>query len=152
MASLIKYQKKGTLSRLQRKVQIREFRNMLGNLQREAANEDRQEMKVDMRNFMKNPMEIYSKKNVEELDRNLRNLGNLQREYIDDIGLNQTIVDAPTNDIDELKKANAKALAWDNQLSPDPSLLADTLTAQKSLEDRAATRRKNQRDRKRRLR
>ena len=145
MASLLNYSNKGTLKKLNRKVALRQFRTMMGDLERQANQEDRLEKKVDLKSFMNNPHEVYSKRNVDELNKNLRNVGNLQREYIDDIGLNQTNKDAPPDDIESIKKANAKALEWDNQLNPDPSLIAQQSTA-KSLAERSENRKRELRN------
>lgn len=148
MASLIKYQQRGTFTRLNRKVRLRDWRRTMGDLDRQANQEDSLESKVDLNQFMKNPMEVFSKANVQELEMKLREKGNLQREYIDDIGLNQSIVNAPTNDIEDIKKANAKALEWDSMLSPDASLVS----AAKNLDELRAGRKKKMRDQRRMMR
>jgi hypothetical protein len=136
MASLLRYRNKDkTIKMINKKVALRGFRDSMGNLE-------------DLNDFMKNPQLIYSKKNVQELDMKLQETGQLQREYIDDIGVNQRIKDAPTNDIDSIKTANAKALEFDNMLSPDPSLVSDT----KNLEELVAMRKKKMRDVRRRMR
>ena len=134
--------------RLKRKVALRAFRSTMGNLEKEAKKENSIEKRVDMKEFMKNPQEIYSKENVAELERKLKDVGNLQREYIDDTGLNQSLLEAPTNDVDALKASNAAALKFDNMLSPDPSLIAQQSTA-KSLEQKSMDRKKILRDMKR---
>ena len=151
MSSLLKYQKKGQLAFLKRKVQLRNFRTSMGNLEKQAEIEDKKELEVDLKNWMSNPQEIYSKENVKELNKNLLNVGNLEREYIDDVGLNQTVKDAPTDDISSIKKANAKALEYDNKLNPDPALIAAQSTA-KSLADRSYSRKMDAVNRMRRRR
>lgn len=148
MASLLKYTNKDTLKKINRKVALRDFRNSMGNLDRIANRETTHERKVDLRHFMSNPQQIYSKKNVEELNRGLREVGRIQREYIDDQGVNQSIVDAPTNDIEAIKTANAKALEFDKMLAPDASLISEA----KNLEELQAMRRKRTRDIRRRMR
>ena len=149
MASLLRYRNKDeTIKMINRKVALRGFRDSMGNLERMADRENSHEKKLDLNNFMKNPQLIYSKKNVQELDMKLQEVGQLQREYIDDIGVNERIKDAPTNDIESIKIANAKALEYDNMLSPDPSLVSDT----KNLEELVAMRKKKMRDVRRRMR
>ena len=97
---------------------------------------------------MNNPQEVYSKQNVNELESKLKDVGRIGREYIDDSGLNQSIKDAPTNDIESIKMANAKAIEFDTMLSPDASLISEA----KDLEQLQAIRRKKTRDQRRRMR
>jgi len=149
MASLLRYRNKDeTIKMINRKVALRGFRDSMGNLERMADRENSHEKKLDLNDFMKNPQLIYSKKNVQELDMKLQEVGQLQREYIDDIGVNEKIKDAPTNDIESIKIANAKALEFDNMLNADPSLVSDT----KNLEELVAMRKKKIRDVRRRMR
>jgi hypothetical protein len=148
MASLLKYTNMDMKKRINRKVALRDFRNSMGNLNRVANRQNAHERKVDLQHFMSNPQQIYSKRNVAELNRGLRDVGRIQREYIDDQGVNQTIVDAPTNDIEAIKTANAKALEFDKQLAPDPSLISEG----KNLEELQAMRKKRTRDIRRRMR
>lgn len=150
MSSLLKYSSKNTLSKLNRKVALRNFRRTMGNLESEAKADNNLEHRVDMKEFMNNPQGIYSKKNVVELESKLKDVGQLQRQYIDDIGVNQTILTAPTNDIELIKMANALALKHDNMLSPDPALIASQQTA-KSLAEKSEGRQKILRDRKRKM-
>ena len=142
MASLLRYCNSVDFNRLERKVELRRWRQNMGNLDRDANKQDKQEQKADMGLFMKNPMEIFNKENVAELEMKLKQTGNLQRDYIDDIGLNQTIVMAPLNDVEGIKTANASALAYDNQLAPDPSLVSEA----KNLDELRAGRKKKMRD------
>lgn len=150
MTSLLKYSSKNTLPRLNRKVALRNFRRTMGNLEAEAKTDNNLEHRVDIKEFMNNPQGIYSKKNVEELESKLKDVGQLQRQYIDDIGVVQTILAAPTNDIESIKMANAAALKHDNMLSPDPTLIAAQQTA-KSLAEKSEGRKKILRDRKRKM-
>jgi hypothetical protein len=120
----------------------------MGDLARQANQEDNLEKKVDLQKFMNNPQEVYSKQNVNELESKLKDVGRIGREYIDDAGLNQTVKDAPTNDIDSIKQANAKAIEFDTMLSPDSSLISEA----KDLEQLQAIRRKKTRDQRRRMR
>ncbi|MHA2051885.1 MAG: hypothetical protein ACW986_19935, partial [Promethearchaeota archaeon] len=90
----------------------------------------------------------YSKQNVNELESKLKDVGRIGREYIDDPGLSQAILDAPTNDIESIKMANAKAIEFDTMLSPDSSLISEA----KDLEQLRSIRRKKMRDQKRRMR
>ncbi|NPD90623.1 MAG: hypothetical protein HGN29_18075 [Asgard group archaeon] len=148
MSSLLRYTKKNSIDKINRRIALREFRKSMGDLERIANMENAQERRVDLGHFMRNPQEIYSKRNVAELNRGLREVGQLQREYIDDIGLNQTILEAPTNDIDAIKTANAKALEFDSMLAPDPSLVSEV----KNIEELRAIRKKKNRDMLRRVR
>ena len=148
MASLLKYNNKSTLHMLNRKVALRQFRSSMGDLARQANQEDNLEKKVDLQKFMNNPQEVYSKQNVNELESKLKDVGRIGREYIDDVGLNQTVKDAPTNDIEGIKTANAKAIEFDTMLSPDASLISEA----KDLEQLQAIRRKKTRDQRRRMR
>ena len=151
MTSLLRYSNDETFMRLKRKVALRAFRSTMGDLEREAKKENSMEQRVDIKEFLKNPQEIYSKQNVAELESKLKDIGNLQREYIDDVGLNQVLLEAPTNDVDSLKASNAAALKFDNMLSPDPSLIAQQSTA-KSLEEKSRDRKKILRDQRRQSR
>ena len=151
MTSLLRYSNDETFMRLKRKVALRAFRSTMGDLEREAKKENSMEQRVDIKEFLKNPQEIYSKQNVAELESKLKDIGNLQREYIDDVGLSQTLLEAPTNDVDALKASNAAALKFDNMLSPDPSLIAAQSTA-KSLEQKSMDRKKILRDQRRQSR
>ena len=148
MASLLKYNNKSTLHMLNRKVALRRFRTSMGDLARQANQEDNLEKKMDLQKFMNNPQEIYSKENVNELESKLKDVGRIGREYIDDSGLNQSVLDAPTNDIDSIKQANAKAIEFDTMLSPDSSLISEA----KDLAQLQAIRRKKTRDQRRRMR
>ena len=117
-----------------RKMELADFRTRaLGGsagLQRKAEKEDRKTESLELNAHLRNPMEVFSKKNNMELEKKLEMPGHFLREWIDDAGVNQTLYRAPENDIESIKKSNTNALRLENIVNPDPALIAQQSTAE----------------------
>jgi len=134
MSVKLDYSCDNTQSMIFRKMELADFRRQVlggsSELQREAVAEDRKTEQLEINAHMRNPMEVFSKKNNMELDEKLEMKGHFLREWIDDAGVNQTLYRAPTNDIEGVRNSNTNALKLENIVNTNPALVAQQSTAE----------------------